>query len=276
MSSIETLKQDIRVIGELGEITEVLEQVAAKNIIETRSGIMKSRNFFEEAWMIYNIVRAATEIGPEVNDRDLIIMITPNKGMSGNLLNRVINKAEDLYTKRKADLLITGKKGHNHFMNRDERTIHFFSIPNNASFEDIEPLRKIVSKYSRVHFVYPRYISMTQQEVQIASLINEKKETDVDIKGNNVNASRFIFEPSMEEVVNYLNKTIIGVLFFNYFSESLLAYNAAQMLAMKDAHDNAMDQSKDLLFRYHKLRREVIDSKLRDLYKFKYIIEKEA
>lgn len=276
MSSIEALKQDIKVIGELGEITEVLEQVAAKNIMETRAAILKSRDFFDEAWKIYNVIRNTTEIGPDVIDRDLIVLITPNRGMSGNLLNRVIDKAESMYQKHKADLLITGKKGHNHFLNRDERTIHFFSVSNKATFEDIEPLKKIVSKYARVHFVYPRYISITQQDIVVASLVNEKKDKNLDMQEEVVASKRFIFEPNITEVVNYLNKTIVGVLFFNYFSEALLAYNAAQMIAMKDAHDNALEQSKDLRFRYHKLRREVIDAKLRDLYKFKYINGKEA
>ncbi len=276
MSSIEALKQDIKVIAELGEITEVLEQVAAKNIMETRSDILKSRDFFDEAWKIYNVIRNTTEIGPEVIDRDLIVVITPNRGMSGNLLNRVIDKAEELYKKHKADLLITGKKGHNHFINRDERTIHFFSIPNKATFEDVEPLKKIVSKYARVHFVYPKYISITQQEIVIASLFNDRKGDIVGDMESAIVAKRFIFEPNINEVVNYLNKTIIGVLFFSYFSEAILAYNAAQMIAMKDAHDNAMEQSKDLRFRFNKLRRGVIDAKLRDLYKFKYINGKEA
>ena len=273
MSSLDNISKDIRMINELGDISEVLEQVAAKTIIEIRESILKSREYFDAAWNIFDVVRKLTNLGPDVYNKDLVVIMTPNRGMCGSLMNRVIRVGEDLYKKYQADLLITGKKGHNHFTNQDERTIHFFSLPNNATYEDIDPLKEIIAKYARVHIVFPRFYSISSQSVEIVSLktVENNREEHLQKVVTEIDAKRFIVEPSVEAVVNHINTTIMGILFFSYFSESLLAYNAAQMLAMRDAHDNAEEELKTLNFRYNKLRREGIDSKMRDLYKFKYI-----
>jgi len=272
MSSLDTLKNDIQVIEELSDTTEILEQVAAKSIIETRENILKSREFFSKSWDIYNTLRQLTDLGPNVYSKDLVIIITPNRGMCGSLVGKVVRAGEKIHKSNQSDLLITGKKGHSFFTNQDEKTIHFFSVPNNATYEDIEPLKNVIAKYASVHVVYPRYISISQQSVEVVSLVSEEIiKSDRERKIDKIKAKRYIIEPDLSSVVDYLNKTIIGILFFSYFSESLLAYNAAQMLAMRNAHDNANDQLKGLSYQYLRLKREVINSKLRDLYNFKYV-----
>lgn len=272
MSSLDTLKNDIQVIEELSDTTEILEQVAAKSIIETRENILKSREFFSKSWDIYNTLRQLTDLGPNVYNKDLVIIITPNRGMCGSLVGKVVRAGQKIHKSNQSDLLITGKKGHSFFTNQDEKTIHFFSVPNNATYEDIEPLKNVIAKYASVHVVYPRYISISQQSVEVVSLVSEEIiKSDRERKIDKIKAKRYIIEPDLGSVVDYLNKTIIGILFFSYFSESLLAYNAAQMLAMRNAHDNANDQLKGLSYQYLRLKREVINSKLRDLYNFKYV-----
>ena len=165
MRSLDSLRNDIKTIDELKDTTEILEQVAAKSIIETRESILKSRGFFIKAWEIYNVLRQLTDLGPNVYNKDLVILITPNRGMCGSLVNKVVRKGDELRKQNQADLLITGRKGHNHFKNDDERTIHYFSIPNNATYEDIEPLKEVIAKYATVHVVFPRYLSISQQKV---------------------------------------------------------------------------------------------------------------
>src|SRR5690606_5663549 len=223
---LETLKNEIKAIDELSDMTNVLEQVAAKEISRMRQRILDSREFFQEAWRIYRIMHQITPVSPDVVKQDLVVMITLNWGMFGSLLNRVVDKSEELYQKYSADLLITGKMGQATFLNRDERTTHFFQIPNNATYQDMDQLKKVLAKYAQVHFVFPKYYKASQQEVEVVSLIvsDGKKNTEEPIA-----PKQFTIEPNVQDVANYLNQTIVGVLAFNYFQEALLAYNAAQM-----------------------------------------------
>lgn len=270
---LESLKQDIDAILNLGEMANMLEQIAAKEISQMKGRILESRPFFQEAWEIYRVLKQVAPQGPQVIKRDLVILITLNWGMSGNLLNRVIDRGERLYSQKQADLLITGRMGQQRFTDRDERTIHFFQVPNKVSYEQMEPLKKIVGQYARVHIVYPKYYRASKQEVEVVSLIvGETTE-----KGNDtlqVAPEQFLIEPDVPTVVSYLNQAIVGILLFNYFSESILAYNAAQMISMRNAHDNAKEEVARLMNQYHKARREMIDAKLREQHEYKFALKR--
>jgi F0F1-type ATP synthase gamma subunit len=81
-----------------------------------------------------------------------------------------------------------------------------------------------------------------------------------------VEAGRFIIEPDAQSLANYVNETIVGLSLYHYFAEAMLAYSAAQMIAMRTSYENAKEESKKLHSSYHRARREIIDSKLRELY----------
>lgn len=264
---LESLKNEIKTIGELSDITSVLEQVAAQEISRMRQRILDSRPYFQEAWRIYRILHELAPVGPEVVKKDLVVMMTLNWGMFGSLLNQVVARADEQYVKHSADLLITGKLGQAEFLHRDERTVHFFQLANTATYKDMVPLEKVLAKYAQIHFVYPKYYKASQQKVEVVSLIvahdTKKKQTD------ELRPKQFTIEPNVQEVANYLNQTIVGMIAFNYFQESLLAYNAAQMLSMRNAHDHAKEEMERLTVSYHKARREQIDAKLRELHGFR-------
>jgi len=272
MQTLEFLKKQISAVSELEGISGALEQVAAKEILEVRKNILANREFFEETWRIYGLLRGLVQLPPEVKNKDLVFIITLNKGMCGNLMNRVIRAGEKAADKYKADILITGKKGQSVFANRDDKTVHFFNIPNEISYEQAEPLKEIASQYARVHVVFPRYLSTMKQEVQVISLVAKPEEENQPNLEKFILPKRYRIEPSLAEVVNYFNKAIVGMMIYSFFTESLLAYSAAQMVAMRSAHDNAEDMKKTAVSKYHKQRREIIDVKLRELYKFRFMV----
>lgn len=269
MLSLEKIQKQLKTIDELKSVSEALEQIAAADMLEVRKRILASRAFFDETWKVYGILRQLVPVGPDVKNKHLVVLITPNRGMCGNLLGRVITTGEKRYKDNNADLLITGRKGHSYFANKDDRTIHFFSVPNKVRYEEIEPLKRIIAQYAEVQIVFPRFYNTTKQEVEVVSLLADQgdKQKLEDI----ILPKQFRIEPDIMKVVNYFNQAIVGLLFYNYFSESLLAYSAAQMIAMRNAHDNAKEEEEKLMYKYHKQRREVIDVKLRDLHKVRFL-----
>lgn len=271
MQNLEVLKNEIVAVEELQDISEALEQIAAKGIVMARKKILAGREFFEETWRIYAILRELILLPAEVKNKDLVFIITLNRGMCGNLLNRVCKAGEQAAEKCKADILITGKKGQGIFSNREDKTIHFFSLPNEVTYEQMEPIKDIAARYARVHVVYPKYVTTLNQEVRIVSLVAKPKEDAKSGPANFVIPKRYKLEPNLQEVVNYFNKAIVGIMIYSFFSESILAYNAAQMVAMRNAHENAEEIKTKTVVRYHKKRRELIDIKLRDLYKIRFM-----
>jgi ATP synthase F1 gamma subunit len=268
MTKLDGLANEIKTMHNLEDVTNMLEQVAARDIAQMREQILQGRPFFQEFWKIYRVLKQLAPPPPEVVHKQLVVAIAIDWGMPGNLLNQVLDKAEHLYEEHEADMLIAGKMGHARFKNRDERTIHLFSAPKKSSLTDIEPIYKIVAGYAHTIFVYPQFESLSRQSIAVDSMsIGEQPPQEIDAgTQKEVEAKRFIIEPGPQEIANYMNETVVGLSMYHYFAESLLAYSAAQMVAMRNAYDNAKNESKSITYRYHKARREIIDAKLRELY----------
>lgn len=272
MAKAAQIKNELQTIQDLMEMTKVLEETAARDISQMRERIVKSRPYFQEAWKIYRVLLQLTPPPPQTLNKHLVIAVTLEWGMTGSLLTRVLDKSEELYDRYEADLLLTGKMGRDRFMNRDERTVHFFSVPKRAEYGDIEELYKTVAHYAQIHFVYPRFESLSNQEVTVASLSTSLMEGERMDEGTllPVSADRFVVEPDAQAIMNYMSEVVVGLVVYSYFNEALLAYSAAQMVSMRSASDNAKEQHKRLLVHFNKARREQIDAKLRELYEAKF------
>lgn len=271
MTKIDGIKQEMRTMKDLEDLTNMLEQVAARDIALMRSQILASRPFFQEFWKMYGVLKQLTPPPPEVIHKQLVVAIGIDWGMPGSLLHRVLDTAQDTYEQHGADLLLVGKMTHQRFQNQSDRTVHMFSAPKKSSLRDIEPIYALVAKYAHTTFVYPKFETLSKQTVEEAFLTigdtaaSHSAELEQQAQ-QPVAAQRFLIEPNAQEIANYMNKTVVGLSLYHYFAESMLAYSAAQMVAMRDSYDNAKDASKSLSLRYHKAQRANIDAKLRELY----------
>jgi len=273
MKKIEPLKKELKVMKELENLTAMLEQTSAHTIARMKTNIVGSRPFFLEVWRIHAILKQLAPPPPEVIHKHLIVVIGIDWGMPGNLLNRVIAEAKILQKTHNADMLVAGKMAHNYFRDEDDdHTIHFFSVPKDALLTDIQPIYKIIAGYAKVIIVYPNFESLSKQNVTTVSLSIDNKEDEGTLinpaldKSVNISSNRFIVYPNPQTISNYLNEAAIGLTVHHYFAESILAYSAAQMVAMRNSHDNAKTESKKTRVKYNRARRELIDSKLRELY----------
>ncbi len=272
MTKINGLKHELSAMHDLEDLTNMLEQTAARTIAQMRTNIVNSRPFFREVWRIYGILKQLTPPPPEVVHKHLVVAIGIDWGMPGNLLSRVVDKAAELQQVHGADMLIAGKMAHSRFRDQDGHTIHFFSAPKDNALADIQPIYKVVAGYAKVTIVYPRFESLSKQTVVTASFSVSKQEQPLDESVPDaeshqaIDASRFIIDPDPQAIANYLNEAVVGLTVHHYFAESILAYSAAQMVAMRNGHDNAKEEGKKIRTRYHRARRELIDSKLRELY----------
>lgn len=272
MTKIESLKRDMEMMHDLENLTSMLEQTAARTIAQMRADILNSRAYFREVWRIYGVLKQLTPPTPEVVHKHLIVGIGIDWGMPGGLLNRVMDKVMDEQKEHEADLLIAGKMSHSRFKGNSDHTIHFFSSPKNATLANIQPIYKVIAGYARVTIVYPSFESLSKQNILTASFSvgnpdNTEPENDkVKAAPKVIDPSRFIIDPNPQALANYLSEAIVGLTVHHYFTESILAYSAAQMVAMRNSHDNAKQEGKHLFIRYNKARREEIDSKLRELY----------
>jgi F-type H+-transporting ATPase subunit gamma len=271
MPKTDGLKDLINTMKGLEDLTNVLEQIAARDIAQMRSTILQSRPYFQEIWKVYRVIKQIVPPPTGIIHKHLVVVVGIDWGMPGDLLNRVVKKGEELYSGYESDLLIAGKMAHSRFSNDAGRTVHLFSLPKKANLESIEPIYTMVAQYARVHVVYPRFESLSHQVVEVVTLAVGDSEIEAETPTPDtdklpVAASRFIIEPNPQAIADYMNQTIIGTTLYHYFAEAQLAYSAAQMVAMRNSHDNAKSEVTGLTSKYNRARRALIDTKLRELY----------
>ena len=120
--------------------------------------------------------------------------------------------------------------------------------------------------------VYPTFDSLSKQSVATASFsVKESikvgnQQIDPADQLSVEDSKSFIVDPDPQTLVDYINQAVVGLTIHHYFAESTLAYSAAQMIAMRNGHDNAENEAKKIKLLYNKARRDIIDSKLRELY----------
>ncbi len=272
MRDIEALHKSLNAMNDLEGLTDMLEQTAARTISIMQQDILSSRPYFQQIWRIYGILKQLAPPPPEITHKHLIVMIGIDWGMTGSLMNRVIEEAKRLQNEHDADILIAGKMAKAHFKDTDGRTMHYFSCPKNISLELMQPIYKVVSGYSHVTMVYPSFDSLSKQSVCTASFSvkDSIKVSNQQINPNDIitveDAKTYIVDPDPQSLVNYINEAVVGLTIHHYFAESSLAYSAAQMIAMRNGHDNAENEAKKIKLLYNKARRDVIDAKLRELF----------
>jgi len=278
MILLEELKKNIERYRELQEITQALEQSAASYIVKVRDQVLKSRDFYEESWATYNLYQKIVfgTSKKKLTSSSAILLISPNQGMYGAMLWRALDELKNQYAKGKADIFIVGKKARALVPEKLFANVKYFDLPEELSLQSLNELITAISKYSNLRLIYPKYISAFEQKIDVKELIvdeNLAEPTGEEIKI--LNRKRYILDPDQLSLEQYFSSAVIGLILFRYFIESLLAYKAAQMIAMKRAHDNASKELETAKFRYSRDHRELIDSRLRELNSSRNIIKQD-
>lgn len=75
----------------------------------------------------------------------------------------------------------------------------------------------------------------------------------------------YILEPGPDTLLDALLPSSIRIILYNALLDSITAENAARMVAMQTATDNAKELSDELTLEYNKSRQQAITSELADI-----------
>ena len=188
-------------------------------------------------------------LGRHEEGKRLIVLITSDRGLAGPLNTNAVRFAAHEIVDHPGDLELVsvGRKGRD-AMRRSGVPIvaHFPGFGDRPSFEDVLPLARLISDeyeagtYNQVDIVYTQFVS-----------------TLVGISG-----SQFIFEPAPAEVLSELLPRYLGTRLFQTALENTASFFSSQMVAMKNATENADELIEDLTLSYNKARQANITREL--------------
>jgi F-type H+-transporting ATPase subunit gamma len=111
-----------------------------------------------------------------------------------------------------------------------------------------------------VYMVYPKFINTVTQQPTVVQLLPVQPPSDEDNAGHET--IEYIYEPDAASIFEALLPRYIDVQVYQALLETLASFYSAQMVAMKNASDNANDLIQDLTLTYNKARQAAITTQI--------------
>jgi F-type H+-transporting ATPase subunit gamma len=255
-------------------LTSALESISSMQIAKTKNKVLISNQFFDEVWNIYKQIRVDVmfNFGRTVNetpiDKELLILITAKGGLSGDIDNRLIRQFMEHYDERKNDVLVIGHHGTTKLKQAHVDFQYYFDLPEH-DYINVDPLLKIIKKYSKSRIYYQNYISLSQQEIKdvdLSEVVSSKGRTaDISTLGDEMVSERtHIFEPNSYAVAAYLENSILRLTISQFIYDSRLAQVASRFKAMSAAKERSVANAAGLRTEYNRAKRSQVDTRLKE------------
>jgi F-type H+-transporting ATPase subunit gamma len=280
MATTKEIRRRIRSVTNTKQIIKAMELVSVVKTQKAVAANLASRPYTAAANSIIADICAdiATNdnlyLNPGKGDTNLVILITTDRGLCGNLNAKVIKKMIEDFDIKNTDIIVIGKKGRDLLRQTNANVLaEFFDLTDNLEFKDEYPVLKLIEneyktgKYKSVSVIYPHYISTLSQEASIIKLLPFTPEKQ------GLSRDATLYEPSKPEVLNDLIPRVIETLLWQALLETIASEHSARMINMKNANENAEELIDDLTLSFNQSRQAGITRELAEISAGKMTLE---
>jgi F-type H+-transporting ATPase subunit gamma len=282
MAGAKEIRSKISSINKTRKITRAMEMVAASKMRKTQERMRASKPYANKIYdVVKHIARANSEYRhPFMQERDIkrvgLIVVTSDRGLCGglnsNLLRETIRNIRGCKEKgQEVDVAVIGRKGKAFFKRVGGNVLgsieHLGDTPGINDF--IGVVKVMVDAYyngtlDALHVVYNEFVNtMTQKPLikQLLPLPKAEAETSKSLSHH----WDYIYEPDAKDLLDTLLERFIEMEVYQAVVENIACEQAAKMIAMKSATDNAGDLIKEFQLAYNKARQAAITQELAEI-----------
>ncbi len=267
MSNSKDILREFEQYRVIGELSGALEGIASYRIRQIKDRVLLSKNFFQELYAIYLSLRVEKEVVRKpAYSKDLYIVITSTGGLSGVIDDEIVSRVMRDYVAATTDVVAIGARGAALLRARGVELARSFGQPDITRPIDTSPIVAMAQQYQRTYVYYQEFQTLTSQKPNRIELVLETQTLEknslpsVEIHTDNIMlASEYLFEPTVDEVIEYLENVMLNITMTQLIFESQLAQFAARFTAMLTARTRAHDAQNDARMRYLSARRHERD-----------------
>jgi len=264
------IEKEAASIETLRDLTNVFESLASTQVAKVKTKAELSKRFFHLLWEHYSAIRIdpkkrITSRVENGNGRKVMVLISAEGGLSGDLDQRMIENMQAEYTPSDTDIVVLGSHGAGQLTQRGIPYIRFFQVPESDRYIDVTPVIQAVLPYSHISVYYEEYLSLGEQEVRKIDLISRIKTLSVGANEYVITDRDTIFEPSLDEIANEMETMMMSLALSQTILESGLAQAASRFNAMTVAEDRAGELLTEYKMEYHRAKRAENDRRLREV-----------
>ena len=286
MPSLRDIRRRIRSIRNTAKITKAMELVAASRLRRAQMRVTAARPYSEAIRALVAELGALAPSGgealhPLLVQREVrsvgVLLVTPDRGLAGALNTNIIRRGTELILEneraegRTVQVVTVGRKGQD-FLARRGRTLlgTFTGMVASVKYDDVIPIARVImdsyvnGSIDRAMLVYPRFISTLSQRPEVVQLLPIQPPEETHEPGS-ARRLDYIFEPDPQTILEQLLPRYIEVLIYQAVLETAASFFSAQMVAMRNASDNAKDLVESLSLTYNKVRQANITNQVTEI-----------
>ena len=267
--SLQLLNRRIKTAKNIAQIAKAMEMISASKIKRAQKAVESNKPYATRLTALTQAILAQSElvnfrhpfIDGNKSEKKLLIVISPDKGLCGSLNTNLFKKFLEIEDKNKK-IVSLGKKISQFASKSSGELIAQFNIGTTIpEYQIVYQLVEIINNeymsgnVGRVEVLFNQFNSIFSQEPILKTLLPIEKPAEAE-------QLPYIFEPGASEIINDLLPYYPEVVIYNAILESFTAEQAARMVAMQNAKNNALDIADYLTLSYNKQRQEKITSEL--------------
>lgn len=271
MRRASAIEKEVADISTVQDLTAVFESLASTQVANVKTKVELSKTFFQLLWRRYSSIRVDPrtritnrELG-DGDNRQAFVVISAEAGLSGDIDQRLIETMSRSYDPKTTDIIVLGSHGASQLTQRGIPYIRFFQVPETDHYIDVSPVIEAVMPYSRIIVFYEEYVSLGVQNIQSIDLISSMKTMSEDANEDAMTAEDTIFEPSLDDIADEMEMTMMTLALSQTILESSLAQAASRFNAMAVAKKRAGELVGDYMLEFHRAKRGESDRRMREV-----------
>jgi F-type H+-transporting ATPase subunit gamma len=286
MPSTQEIRRRIRSVKNTAQITKAMQMVASSKMRRAQERVQQSRPYADRLReLVSHLANAQGEdVGDEVallKQRPVrnvaFLLLSPDRGLSGALPSNINRKAATAALEQQNALsergqrpdiqyIAVGRKGRDFIIRTQQHLIaEFTNIGDRPSMNDATAIAEVAmdaflkEEVDVVYMVYPKFVNTVTQVPTMMQLLPVKPPQEEEGERTNI---EYIYEPDAREIYQALIPRYVDILVYQALLETVASQLSAQMVAMKNATDNANELVQDLSLTYNKARQSAITTQI--------------
>ncbi len=275
MATLLSLKQRIKTAQNVSKTTRAMQMIAASKLKRAQEATLSSRPYVNKlvalSKKLGDVQQETTHpylVSPSDSKKKLLVVFSPDKGLCGGLITNLLKTFFQKKEEGNYMYLTVGKKIEHYVVKLDNDLVASFpfgtSLP---EFDVVFPLLKIIEelylsgKVNSVEILTTTFESLFTQRPMVTPLLPVVVESEEKGEGQVFE----LYEPDLKDLLSPLLKHYVEMVLYQHLLESFVSEQAARMLSMQNATNNAKDMIADLTLEYNKARQQRITNELLDI-----------
>ncbi|TSC74763.1 MAG: Uncharacterized protein G01um101433_998 [Parcubacteria group bacterium Gr01-1014_33] len=279
MKDLRTATIEFEDLGNMKNLVQTYETIAANTMLRIRSSVLQNRAFHRGLERIFEDLRRAyqkevmdlmkkkrvkSREGESLsvirkNGKTVFVLLAANTGLYGDIIAHVFSFFAAEYRREPVDTIVVGKTGKAFFDETFSGAPYtYFDFPDNGI--DIETLKDITRRltpYEKVIVFYGTFKNFLLQQATFSSVSGENLSSD----GLLYKQMKYIFEPELEKILVFFETEIFSSLLEQVFHESRLAKLSSRMVLLESASVNIEKRTKKIFLERGELRHRMMNKK---------------